>query len=161
MIFLASVSKTSTEVRYIPADHPDAEWKVILPRQADHEYDADHRGDLFYIRTNKGARNFRIVTAPVADPSEKNWKEFVEHRPDTKIAAIDLFADHAVLSEWENGLQQLEVIDLKTNKRSSVQYPDPVYAAFVSVNYEFHTNLLRYSYQSLVTPSSVFDYVMN
>ena len=161
VIFLEAASKTSTEVRYIPADHPDAEWKIILPREADHEYDADHRGDLFYIRTNKGAKNFRIVTAPVADPSEKNWKEFVEHRPDTKIAGIDLFADHAVLSEWENGLQQLEVIDLKTNKRSRVQFPEPVYAAFVSVNFEFHTNLLRYSYQSLVTPSSVFDYNMN
>src|SRR5262249_25804264 len=133
VIFVESVSKTSDEVRYIPADHPDAEWKIISPREPDHEYDADHRGDLFYIRTNKGAKNFHVITAPVSDPSQKNWQEFVEHRPDTKIAEIDLFANHAVLSEWENGLQQLEVIDLKTNKRTRVQYPEPVYAAFVSV----------------------------
>ena len=65
----------------MPADKPTARWKVILPRQADHEYDVDHRGGLFYIRTNKGAKNFRVVTAPVSDPSEKNWKEFVAHRP--------------------------------------------------------------------------------
>jgi oligopeptidase B len=161
VIFMEAVSKTSDEARYIPADHPDAEWKTILPRQVDHEYDVDHRGDLFYIRTNKGAKNFRVVTAPVSDPSEKNWKEFVAHRPDTKIAGIDLFADYAVLSEWENGLQQIETIDLKANKRARVQFPEPVYAAFVSINFEFNTNLLRYNYQSLVSPSSVFDYNMS
>src|SRR5205085_1651405 len=86
-----------------------ASWKVILPRQADHEYDVDHRGDLFYIRTNKGAKNFRVVTAPVSDPSEKNWKEFVAHRPAVKIDGVDLFSNQAVLSEWENGLKQTEV----------------------------------------------------
>jgi len=161
VIFLESASKTSTEVRYIPAGQPNAEWKIILPRQADHEYDVDHNGDLFYIRTNKGAKNFRVVTAPISDPSEKNWKEFVAHRPDTKVADIDLFADDAVLSEWENGLQQLEVIDLKSKQRRRVQFPEPVYAAFVSVNFEFKTNLLRYNYQSLVSPSSVFDYNMS
>src|SRR5436309_14718504 len=143
MIFLASVSKTSTEVHYIPADHPDAEWKVILPRQADHEYDADHRGDLFYIRTNKGAKNFRIVTAPVADPSEKNWKEFVAHRPAMKIDDISLFADHAVLSEWENGLEQIEVIDFKTNEQHRIAFPEPVYATGISNNREFNTTTLR------------------
>ena len=81
VIMLGAFSKTSTEFRYIPAGDPNAEWKTILPRQADHEYDVDHRDGLFYIRTNKGAKNFRVVTAPVSDPSEKNWKEFVAHRP--------------------------------------------------------------------------------
>jgi len=81
IIVLDIVSKTSTEVRYIPADKPEAELKVVLPRQPDHEYDLTHRNGLFYIRTNKGAKNFRIVTAPDADPSEANWKEFVAHRP--------------------------------------------------------------------------------
>ncbi len=161
VITLGAFSKTSTEFRFIPADNPNAIWKTILPRQADHEYDVDHRGDLFYIRTNKGAKNFRVVTAPVADPSEKNWKEFVAHRPAVKVEGVDLFKDHAVLSEWENGLQQIEVIDFKTNKRHRIQFPEPVYAAGLSTNHEFDTKVLRYNYQSLVTPGSVFDYDMN
>ncbi len=161
VIFLGAFSKTSTEARFIPADNPNAEWKIILPRQPDHEYDVDHRGNLFYIRTNKGAKNFHVVTAPVSDSSEKNWKEFVAHRPAVKVGALDLFVDHAVLSEWENGLQQIEVIDFKTNKRHRVEFSEPVYAAGLGANREFNTRVLRYNYQSLVTPSSVFDYDMN
>ena len=129
VIFLEIASKTSTEVRYLLASEPNAELKVIIPRQPEHEYDVDHRNNLFYIRTNKGAKNFRIVTAPINDPSEKNWKEFVAHNPAVKVEGINLFADHAVLSEWENGLQQLEVINFKTNKRNRIQFPEPVYSA--------------------------------
>src|SRR5207253_292896 len=121
----------------------------------------DHRGDLFYIRTNKGAKNFRVVTAPVSDPLEKNWKELVAHRPLVKIDSIDLFANHAVLSEWENGLQQIEVVDFKTNKRHRIEFPEPVYSASLGANREFNTNVLRYNYQSLVTPNSRFDYPLN
>jgi oligopeptidase B len=161
LIMLGAFSKTSNEFRFIPAGDPNAAWKTILTRQPDHEYDVEHRGDLFYIRTNKGAKNFRVVTAPVSDPSEKNWKEFVAHRPRVKIDGVDLFKDHAVLSEWENGLEQLEIIDFKTSKRHRITFPEPVYAAGVSTNREFDTTVLRYNYQSLVTPSSVFDYDMN
>ena len=161
VIVLGAFSKTSTEFRYIPANNPNADWKIILPRQAEHEYDVEHRGDLFYIRTNKGAKNFRVVTAPVADPSEKNWKELVAHRPAVKVEGVDLFADHAVLAEWENGLQQLEIIDFKTNKRHRIEFPEPVYSAGLSANREFKTTVLRYGYQSLVTPGSTFDYDMN
>src|SRR5262249_1174239 len=125
---------------------------------AEHEYDVDHRGDLFYIRSNKGAKNFRVVTAPVSDPSEKNWKEFVAHQPAIKIKGVDLFANHAALSEWENGLQQIEVIDFKTNQRHRVAFPYPVYSVGLNNNREFNTAVLRYNYQSLTTPSSVFDY---
>jgi len=161
MIFVGAESKTSTDVRFLPADNPTAELKVVLARQPDHEYDVDHRNGLFYIRTNKGAKNFHIVTAPVNDSSEKNWKEFVEHRPAVKVDAVSLFADHAVLSEWENGLQQLEVLNFKTNKRHRIEFPEPVYATGLSTNREFNTNVVRYSYNSMVTPNSVFDYDMN
>ncbi len=167
-IFVGAYSKTSTEYRYLPADNPGGKLKIVLRREADHEYDVDHRGNLFYIRTNKGAKNFRLVMAPVSDPAEKNWKELVAHRPTVKIESLDLFADHAVLSEWENGLQQIEILDFKTNKRHHVEFPEPVYAAglgpnreFNTPNREFNTTVLRYNYQSLVTPSSVFDYDMN
>src|SRR5437588_6886472 len=161
VITVGAFSKTSTEFRYIPASDPNAEWKIVLPRQPDHEYDVDHRGDLFYIRTNKGAKNFRVVTAPVSDPSEKNWKEFIAHRPAVKIEGIDLFADHAAVSELENGLEQIEIVDFKTNKTHRIQFPEPVYAASLSNNREFKTTVLRYNYQSLTTPSSIFDYDMN
>ncbi|MCU1267409.1 MAG: Oligopeptidase [Acidobacteria bacterium] len=161
VIILQASSKTSSEVRWLPAGDPQAELKVISARASDHEYDVDHRGDLFYIRTNKGAKNFRVVTAPVADPAEKNWKEFVAHRPAVKVEDVSLFADHAVLSEWENGLEQLEIVDFKTNKRHRIEFPEPVYAAGLSNNQEFKTSVLRYNYQSMVTPSSVFDYDMN
>lgn len=161
VIFLESFSKTSTEVYYLLAAEPNSAMKMILPRQAEHEYDVNHRDGLFYIRTNKGAKNFRIVTAPVSDPSEKNWKEFVAHRPAVKVEGITLFSNHAVLSEWENGLQQLEVIDFKSNKRHNIKFPEPVYSANVSSNREYNTSVVRYGYNSLVTPFSVFDYDMN
>jgi oligopeptidase B len=161
VIVLQAAAKTSSEVRWLPANNPNAELKIVAPREPDHEYDLDHRGDLFYIRTNKGAKNFRIVTTPVSDTSEKNWKEFVAHRPAVKIDDISLFADHAVLSEWENGLEQIEIIDFKTNKQHRIQFPEPVYSTGTTNNREFNTTTLRYNYQSMVTPSSVFDYDMN
>lgn len=161
MIFLEAQSKTSTDVRYLRADNPAGELKIVLPRQPEHEYDVDHRNDVFYIRSNKGAKNFRIVTAPVNDPSEKNWKEFLEHRPAVKVEGIGLFVDHAVLPVWENGLQHLEVINFKTNKRHRIEFPEPVYAAGFGANREFNTTVFRYNYNSLVTPNSVFDYDMN
>ena len=142
MIFIISGSKTSTEYRYIPADKPGDTPKVILPREADHEYSVDHRGDLFYIRTNQGAQNFRLVTAPVSDPSKKNWKELIAHRPAVKLDDIDLFSDHMVVTELENGLQQLRILDLKNNKSHRVEFPEPVYTAGLSANHEFDTKLL-------------------
>jgi len=161
VILLGSESKTSTEWLYLPANNPTAELKIISPREADHEYNVDHRGDLFYIRTNKGAKNFRVVTAPVANPGQANWKELIAHRPQVKIEDLDLFADHLVLSEWEKGLENIEIFDFHTNKAHRVNFPEPVYSAAVAQNHEFASKVVRYNYQSLVTPSSVFDYDMD
>ena len=161
IIFVEAFSKTSTEARYMRANEPNGTLKVILPRQPEHEYDVDHRNNSFYIRTNRGAKNFRIVTAPVNDLSEKNWKEFVAHRPAVKLDGISLFANHAVLSEWENGLQELEVIDFKSDKRHRIKFPEPVYSAGLNTNREYDTSVVRYGYNSLVTPFSIFDYDMN
>jgi oligopeptidase B len=161
VILLGSESKTSTEWRYLPVDAPTAELKTISPREADHEYNVDHRGDLFYIRTNKGAKNFRIVTAPVSSPSQANWKELIAHRPPVKVDNLDLFADHLVLSEWEKGLEQIEIYDFKTNKLHRIDFPEPVYSVSLTQNREFQRQLVRYNYESLVTPDSVFDYDMN
>ena len=161
VILLGSQSKTSSEWQYLPANNPTAALKIISAREADHEYNVDHRGDLFYIRSNKGAKNFRVVTAPAADPAQANWKELVAHRPEVKIDDLDLFADHLVLSEWEKGLENIEILDFRTNKTTRVSFPEPVYSASVAQNREFDSKVLRYNYQSLVTPSSVFDYDMN
>ena len=161
VILLGSESKTSTEWRYLPANEPTAELKIISPREADHEYNVDHRGDLFYIRTNKGAKNFRVVTAPASNPAQANWKELVAHRPEVKVEDIDLFANHLVLSEWDKGLQKIEILDFHTNKMHRIEFPEPVYSAALAQNREFSSLVVRYNYQSLVTPGSVFDYDMN
>ena len=160
MILIASGSKTSTEYHYIPASRPENAPKVILPREADHEYSVDHRDGLFYIRTNQGAKNFRLVTTPSTDARKANWKEIIAHRPAVKIDDIDLFADHLVVSELEGGLQHIRITNLKKNETHRLTFPEPVYSAFVSTNKEFKTRTLRFGYQSLVTPSSVFDYDM-
>ena len=91
MIFLASYAKTSREARYLPADNPTGDFKIVLPRQEGHEYDVDHYNGLFYITTNRKAKNFRVVTAPIADPSEANWKPFIDHNPAVKIDSLSLF----------------------------------------------------------------------
>jgi oligopeptidase B len=159
-IFLTSASSVTSEVRHIPADRPAGEAKLILPREAEHEYYVDHRDGLFYIRTNKNAKTYRIVTAPVSDPQPSRWKEFIPHRKDVMLEGVDLFARHAVIYERENGLQQLNVIDMRDGKSHRLEMTEPVYSVFPSNNLEFNTTVLRFQYQSLVTPNSVFDYGM-
>lgn len=160
-ILLEAASKTSTEMRYLAADNPLSSLALMQRRESNHEYDAEHAGHLFYIRTNKGATNFRVVTAPDTDPRESNWKELIAHRPEVKIADVEPFAKHLVLAEWENGLQQIEIVDFETQQRHRIAFPEPVYAAGIGDNYVFDTDIMRYNYQSLVTPSSAFDFDMN
>jgi oligopeptidase B len=157
-ILVGAASSETTEFRYIPTDKPESAPVMILPRVEDHEYYVDHRDGLFYIRTNDNAKNFRLVTAPVADPSKKNWKEIIAHRPDTKLEDVDLFRNHHVVSLRRNGLEQLLVTNFSNGKSHAVEFPEPAYTVGGSANPEYDTNVFRYQYQSLVTPSSVFDY---
>jgi oligopeptidase B len=159
-IFLAAGSSETSEMQYLRSDQPEGAFKVLAAREFDHEYDIDHRDNLFYIRTNKNAKNYRLVTAPDTDPRSENWKEFRPHRAGIKIEGTDLFKDHLVIMERENGLMQLRVHDFRTGKTQDIKFPEPVYSAFSSTNPEFNTKVFRYSYQSFVTPSSVFDYDM-
>ena len=161
MIFVASYAKTSKEFRYLPADNPMGEFKVVLPRQAGHEYDVDHYQGQFYITTNKDATNFKVVTAPINDPSEKNWKTFIAHNSKIKIDGITTFANHLVVSEKEGGLDYLRVIDMKTKKAHRITTDEPDYALFIGANPEYNTTTVRFNYQSMVTPSTVYDYDMN
>jgi oligopeptidase B len=161
MLFMASFAKTSREFRYLPTDNPTGTFKVILPREAGHEYDVDHYNGEFYITTNKNAKNFRVVVAPIKDPSEKNWKPFIEHNLKVKIDGLATFARHFVVSEKEGGLNYLRVIDMKTKQSHRIATDESDYALFLAGNPEFNTTTVRFNYQSMITPSSVYDYDMN
>jgi oligopeptidase B len=159
-IFLTSNSFTSSEVRYIASDRPAEQPRLLLAREANHRYYVDHHGSLFYIRTDEGAKNFKLVSAPINDPQKKNWKEVIPHRKDVMLENTDFFADHMVIYERENGLQKFRITNLKSGQTHYVDFPEPVYAAFPTGNAEFNTTALRFRYTSLTTPSSVFDYDM-
>ncbi len=161
IIFMGSYAKTSRELRYLAADNPMGEFKVILPRADGHEYDVDHYNGQFYITTNRNAKNFRVVTAPISDPSEKNWKPFIDHNPKVKIDGLTTFAGHLVVSEKEGGLDYLRVIDMKTKQSHRITTDESDYALFIGANPEYNTTTVRFNYQSMVTPNSVYDYDMN
>jgi oligopeptidase B len=159
-IFLESSSHTTSEVRYIPAGQPMAEWKVMEPRKQDVQYFPDHNGDFFYIRVNDTGRNFRLVKAPVSDPGEKNWQEVLPQRADVMLDGTDFFKNYYVLYEREKGLPQIRVCNLRTGESKPLEFPEPAYLAFGDNNPEFDTTKFRYGYQSFVTPQSVFEYDM-
>jgi oligopeptidase B len=152
-------STDTSEVRYLAADRPSDPLKVFLPREKKHRYYVDHREGLFYIRTNRnGAKNFEVVTAPANDPSTKNWKTFIAHNPDAKLQGFDLFKDFGVAVEKAEAVTRLRAIEFKTGKWKAFAFPEPVYAASPAGNEEYDTGVYRYSYQSMITPSGVFEY---
>jgi oligopeptidase B len=159
-IFLFSTSHTTSEVRYIPAGDPAAEWKLMQPRKQDVEYYPDHNGNSFYIRVNDTGRNFRLVKAPVADPRSQNWQEVVPHRPNVMLDDTDFFKNYYVLGERENGLPQIRVTDLRSGESRRIELPEPAYVSYPYVNREYDTAKFRYGYQSFITPQSVFEYDM-
>jgi oligopeptidase B len=160
-VFMASRSFQSSEWRCLPATTPDGGWRVIHPREKEHEYEVDHRGDRFWIRTNGGGRrHFRVVTAPVDDPRAERWTEQLAHREDVMLEDIDLFAHHAVVHEREDGLVRLRVLDLERGGSHHVVFPEPTYEVSADANVEFDVPRYRFRYQSLVTPTSVYDYDM-
>ena len=160
VLFLVSGSHTADEWRYLPAEKPSAPWTLIAPREKEHEYAVDHRGDLFYIRTNRDCRNFRVVTSPVTSPGPQVWKELLPCRPAVMVSGLDLFAGHAVVLEREDGLPRIRVIDLASGAQHRVDLPEPVYAVGPQNNAEFDTRVFRFGYQSFTTPQSVYDYDM-
>jgi oligopeptidase B len=159
-IFLFCASHTTSEARYIPADQPTAEFKVLEPRKQDVEYYPDHNGSFFYIRVNDTGRNFRLVKAPVSDPRSANWQEVVPHRANVMLDDTDFFKNYYVLSERENGLPQMQVTDLATGKSRRIEFPEPAYSSYPYANREYETSKYRYGYQSFITPRSVFEYDM-
>jgi oligopeptidase B len=151
-------SLTTTEVRVLGATDPAGRWRLIAPRRPDREYFLDHGGDRFWILVNDTGRNFRLVSAPVTDPGEANWREEVAHDPAVMLEDVDVFAAFYVLTERRDGLPRLRVTDLAGARSHYIEFPEPVYTAFGSTNAEFAATTFRYAYQSFVTPPSVFDY---
>jgi oligopeptidase B len=162
-LVLESASHITTECWFLSAGQPLGEFKLISAREDDHEYSVDHRNGLWYIRTNDRGRNFRLVTAPVASPGRDRWTEFIPHRDQIMLEDIDLFAGFFIACEREDGLPRLRFWQFSGDGTAAAQtaeiaFPEPAYNAHPHVNRIFDTPAFRYAYQSLVTPSSVFEY---
>ncbi len=154
-------SHTTTEVRYLNADEPHGEFRVLKPRVADVEYYVDHHGDWFYIRINDNGKNFRLMKAPARDGDPARWVELLPHRSSVSLDDIDAFRDHLVISERDNGLRRMRILNLADNREHFVEFAEPAYSFFLGANEDFNTTRVRFTYMSLVTPRSVFDYDMN
>jgi oligopeptidase B len=159
-IFVHIASPLTSETRWLRADDPGGEFAVLLPRQQGVEYDAYHQGDWFYIRTNERAKNFRLMRMPVTAPAKENLTEVIAGRDKVTIEAIDCFADFLVIYERDKGLERMRVDDLAGGGSHYIEFPEPVYTASAGENAEYRTQTLRFVYESLVTPRSVFDYDM-
>ena len=159
-IFVTSESKLSTEVRFLSADQPQGVLRVLQAREPDHKYFASHRDGFFYLRTNDKAKNYRIMRVPVEAPSKKNWQEYVAHDPAVKIEDFHPFKEYDVLAERFNGLDRIRIVPAGEKAGHMIALPEPAYSMGIEANVEFATNVLRFYYQSLVSPFSVFDYDM-
>ena len=160
-ILIGSSQTLTTEFRYLDAANPSGEFRIIQPRVRGHEYEPDHYGDSFYIRTNSGkSPNYRLMKTSVDKTEMSNWQEVIGHRADVFIDDFDIFRDYLVVTERRNGLTQLRVRPWSGAAEHYVDFGEPAYAASPTFNYEFNTDLLRFNYSSLTTPNSVYDYNM-
>jgi len=159
-ILLTLESNTTTEVHYLRADRPQEQFKVLHPRQPQMEYYVSHRDKQFYILTNDGAPNFKLMRVSVKKPSKRNWVEILPHRDSVKLEGFDLFKDYLVVYKRVNGLKQIGVTELKSGKSHEIEFPEPTYHLWPEENREFDSRLLRFTYTSLVTPTTVYDYDM-
>lgn len=153
-------SRVTSEEYVLDADDPTGSFELIEPRKTDVEYYTYHRGDEFFFRTNDDAENYKVVKAPVSAPSRENWETVIAHRDTVKVERIATFADHLVAYERHQGLRRIRVIDLRSGRDHYIEFPDAAYAVFLRDNREFDTFILRYVYESLTTPESVYDYDM-
>jgi oligopeptidase B len=158
---LQSSSHTTSECRVLPAGAGDGEWRLLLRRLTDIEYDVEHHsggGDSFILRINDTGRNFRLVRAPSADVRPETLSEMVAHRDHVMLEGVDAFARHLVVTEREGGVPQLAVLPVDKTGSYRVVFPEPAYEAYLHVNVEWDVTAIRIGYQSLVTPASVYDY---
>ena len=160
-IFISSHSTTTTEYRFIEADQPQANFKVIHPRTSGLEYDVEHFGDHFYFHTNLNkATNFQIMRTPIDQTSSEFWEPLLPHREDVLVEDIELFDQYWVVNERENGLSRLRIIRWDNTADYYLPIEEETYALNISFNPEFKSTQLRYVFNSLTTPSSVIEFDM-
>jgi len=157
-LFLASYSTLSNEWRIIDANRPLEAPVVFLPREKEHEYSIEDGGDGFYVATNWKAKNFRLMKAPHRASKKEEWTVVVPHRSDVLLEGVTFFKTHYVLSERVKGQTMLTVVTRASGKSSPIPFPDPVFVASVDTNPEYDAPFLRYRYESLSRPATVFDY---
>jgi oligopeptidase B len=159
-IMIGSQQTLATEFRYLQADDPGGEFRLFLPREREHEYWVDHYRDHFYVRSNDQAKNFRLMKTPVTETGKENWAEVIPHRDDVLLEGFELFRDHLAVVERERGLVQIGLHPWSGEGGHYLDFGEPAYLAHLGHNHEFNTPILRYTYTSLTTPESVFDYNM-
>jgi len=159
-VFIPADGFTSSEWRVIPTATPTAAARVIAARRPGVEYNVEHADGFFLLYTNDQARNFRLVRIPENDFSPAGWTDWLPHRDSVFVEGVDAFKRFVVVSERSGGLRRLRVTDLRTNQSHYVTFPEVAYGVFPANNPEFDTRTFRFSYSSLVTPSSVYDYDM-
>jgi len=160
-LFISLGSHTTSEVHVLRlSDGPGGALRMISPRVQDIEYHVGHSGDWFFILTNDQAHNFRVVEVPVDNPVRSEWREVIPHRPAVKVESIYAFERFLVVVERENGLKRIRVLDLVTRESEWLAFDEPVYTTWLDPNPEFQSRTLRFSYSSLTTPRTVYDYNM-
>jgi oligopeptidase B len=159
-LLIGSFQTVTSEFRYLAAADPAGAPQLLLARRHGHEYDVEHHAEHFYIRTNDAAQNFRLVRAPVDDPSRQRWEEVIPHRPDVLLEGIEVFRDYLVIQERQRGLTHITVHPWGGAAAHELTFDEPAYVAYLAENEELDTAVLRYRYTSLTTPPSVYDYDM-
>ncbi|MBN2410778.1 S9 family peptidase [candidate division KSB1 bacterium] len=160
-LLIGSFSTLASEFRYLDANSPDGDFKVFYPRKAEHEYYIDHGGDTFFILTNDGAVNFKLKKTPVDKIDRKNWKEVVPQNKNIFIQRMAVFQNHIVLQEKKNGLTSIRIINRSDKKQTYLDFTEETYTAYIGTNPEYKTDILRFGYESLTFPRSVYDYHIN
>lgn len=160
-IVISSSSTLTTESRILLADDPDGNFVVFQKRKRGLEYDIAHYGDSFYVLTNMDkATNFKLMITPEYATSKENWTELIPHREDVLLEDVEIFKNFLVLEERSNGLNKIKIIPLKGEEAYYLPFDSETYTAYTTANVDFDTDVLRYSYQSMKTPSSVIDFNM-
>lgn len=158
-LFIHSESTISSEMRFLKSNQPDGDFQILQARIPHLEYAADHFGEFFWIKTNENAQNFKLVKTPVSNTEKENWVDVITHRSAVLLEDFDLFSRYLVTQERSNGLTQIQIKPWDRDGHA-LKFDDDTYTAWIGINPEFDTDILRYGYNSLVTPSSVYDYNM-
>ena len=160
-IVIGSGSTLTTEYRILNSDNPDGEFVVFQPRVRGLEYSISHFGDSFYILTNKDkATNFKLMKTPENGTAKENWIDVIAHRKDVLLEDIEIFRNYLVVEERSNGLNHIRIMPWSGEGEYYLPFGSETYNAYTTTNVDFDTDILRYSYQSLATPSSVIDFNM-